>query len=205
MDLTKRLIVEPHANVKLDEVDADFTGPFASRKAADKAAEKNSERISVLQRKLYSVGKHALLIVLQGIDAAGKDGTCWHVINAINPQGVRVHSFKEPTAIEKGYDFLWRVHAQAPARSQVVVFNRSHYEDVLITRVHKSVPKEVWHRRFATINAFEEPLHAENDTTVLKFFLYISKDEQLKRFKKRLDDPQRQWKVSRSDYEDREY
>ena len=143
------------------------------------------------------------MIVLQGIDGAGKDGTCWHVVSAMDPQGVSVTGFKQPTAEERDHDFLWRVHPHAPGLGQVSVFNRSHYEDVLVVRVHDLVPKHVWKQRFEFINNWERLLVEEKNTTILKFFLYISKDEQLSRFKDRLDDPTRQWKISDSDYSER--
>ena len=142
--------------------------------------------------------------MLQGIDAAGKDGTVWHVMTAMNPQGTTVTGFKEPTEDELAHDFLWRVHPHTPGRGQVAVFNRSHYEDVLVVRVHELVPKAVWSKRYDQINAFEKLL-ADNGTTIVKFFLYISPEEQLARFKDRLDDPSRQWKISDSDYKERAF
>ncbi|MGA7207985.1 MAG: PPK2 family polyphosphate kinase, partial [Pseudolabrys sp.] len=159
--------------------------------------------ITELQRKLYADRGHCLLIVLQGIDGAGKDGTCWHVVSAMDPQGVDVVGFKQPSAEERDHDFLWRVHPHAPGLGRVAVFNRSHYEDVLVARVHDLVPKHVWKRRYEFINNWEKLLVDEKNTTILKFFLYISKDEQLARFKERLDDPARQWKISDSDYSER--
>ena len=142
--------------------------------------------------------------MLQGIDAAGKDGTCWHVMTAMNPQGTTVTGFKQPTEAELAHDFLWRVHPHAPGRGQVAVFNRSHYEDVLVVRVHKLVPKAVWSARYDLINEFERLLVA-NGTTILKFFLLISPEEQLERFKDRLDDPTKQWKISATDYKERAF
>ena len=133
--------------------------------------------------------------MLQGIDAAGKDGICWHVIRAMNPQGTTVTGFKQPTPEELAHDFLWRVHPHAPRLGQVAVFNRSHYEDVLVVRVHKLVPKSVWSKRYDQINDFESLL-ADRGVTILKFFLWISPEEQLERFRQRLDDPARQWKIS---------
>ena len=163
------------------------------------------DKMTSMQRLFYGDRNRALLIVLQGIDGAGKDGTCWHVISAMDPQGVKVQGFKQPTPEEKEHDFLWRVHPHAPGKGEVAVFNRSHYEDVLVERVHKQVPKHVWQARYDFINDWEKLLHEDNNTTILKFFLYISKDEQLARFKERLDDPQRQWKISDSDYTERGY
>ena len=166
--------------------------------------DRNLSRITALQRRLYADRRHSLLVVLQGIDGAGKDGTCWHVISAMDPQGVRVQGFKQPTEEERDHDFLWRVHPHAPGRGRVAIFNRSHYEDVLVVRVHKLVPKDVWKPRYDFINGWEKLLAIENNTTILKFFLYISKEEQLARFKERLDDPGRQWKISKSDYNERD-
>jgi PPK2 family polyphosphate:nucleotide phosphotransferase len=204
MKFRDTLIVKPGKKVKLADIDPGFSGEHEDKKSAAPEYEAALETIDGLQEKLYAEKKHALLIVLQGIDAAGKDGVCWHVITAMNPQGCSVASFKQPSTEELAHDFLWRVHQKTPGRGQVAVFNRSHYEDVLIVRVHNLVPKGVWSKRYDQINAFEHVL-AENDTTILKFFLYISKEEQLERFKKRLDDPDRQWKISASDYAERDY
>jgi PPK2 family polyphosphate:nucleotide phosphotransferase len=204
MNLTKRLKVEPGTQINLAEMDASFHGKWASADAAKTELENNLARITALQRKLYADQRHCLLVVLQGIDGAGKDGTCWHVISAMDPQGVDVHGFKQPTAEEKDHDFLWRVHPHAPGRGRVAIFNRSHYEDVLVARVHEFVPKDVWKARYDIINNWEKLLVTENNTTILKFFLYISKEEQLSRFKERLDDPARQWKISESDYKERD-
>ncbi len=204
MDMIKRLRVEPGSNVSLDTIDPDFHGSYASQDDAAADTAKHLARINALQRKLYADRRHALLIVLQGIDGAGKDGTCWHVMSAMDPQGVQVTGFKQPTPEERDHDFLWRVHPHAPGKGQVAVFNRSHYEDVLVARVHKLFPKEIWKPRYDIINDWERLLARQNNTTILKFFLYISKDEQLARFKERLDDPARQWKISASDYSERD-
>jgi PPK2 family polyphosphate:nucleotide phosphotransferase len=142
--------------------------------------------------------------VLQGMDAAGKDGTIRHVMSGVNPQGCHVTSFKAPTRDESEHDFLWRAHLAVPERGQIGIFNRSYYEDVLVVRVHNLVPKDVWKKRFAQINVFEELL-AENGVMVLKFFLHISKDEQKKRFQERLDDPSHQWKLSPADFAERKF
>ena len=158
-----------------------------------------------LQRELYAGRRHSILIVLQGIDGAGKDGICWHVIRGMDPQGVQVIGFKQPTAEERDHDFLWRAHSHAPARGRVAIFNRSHYEDVLVVRVHRLVSEEILEPRYDFINNWERLLSVENETTILKFFLYISKEEQLARFKERLDDPAHQWKISASDYTERHY
>lgn len=203
MSLQSKLIVKPGTHVQLSKVDADFHGDYKSEKEALKALNETEARITDLQKMMYGERKHSLLIVLQGIDAAGKDGTCWHVIRSLNPQGTHVQGFKQPTAQELEHDFLWRIHPHVPGLGEVSVFNRSHYEDVLVQRVHKMVPDRVIAKRYETINAFEESLVAHN-TTILKFFLYITPEEQLKRFKERLDDPLRQWKISESDYTERE-
>jgi PPK2 family polyphosphate:nucleotide phosphotransferase len=158
-----------------------------------------------LQYLMYAGKKHSLLIVLQGMDAAGKDGVVRHVITGMNPAGCEVVGFKQPTPDDRAHDFLWRVHPHVPDKGKVVIFNRSHYEDVLVVRVHKLVPERVWSARYDLINDFEKLLAVENNTTILKFFLFISKDEQLARFKQRLDDPARQWKISESDYTERDY
>ena len=203
MNLAKRLKVEPGSKVKLSDIDPNFHGTHESEDEAKVELQHNLDRITELQRKFYADRRHSLLIVLQGIDGAGKDGTCWHVVSAMDPQGVSVTGFKQPTAEERDHDFLWRVHPHAPGLGQVAVFNRSHYEDVLVVRVHDLVPKKVWKQRFEFINNWERLLVEEKNTTILKFFLYISKDEQLSRFKYRLDDPTRQWKISDSDYSER--
>lgn len=204
MSLHKKLVVEPGTRVRLKDVDAAFHGDYASSEHAKEDLAKNVARLAELQQKLYGEKKHALLVVLQGIDAAGKDGTCWHVMAAMNPQGTYVKGFKQPTEEERLHDFLWRVHAHTPALGQVGVFNRSHYEDVLVVRVHDLVPREVWSKRYDRINEFEKLL-TESGVTILKFFLYISPEEQLERFRQRLDDPARQWKISDSDYKERAF
>ena len=205
MDFQKKFLVEPGRKCKLSGIDPGFHGKYTSEEEAQPELDRLKEKLTQMQRLFYGDRSRSLLIVLQGIDGAGKDGTCWHVIGAMDPQGVKVQGFKQPTPIEKDHDFLWRVHPHAPARGEVAVFNRSHYEDVLVVRVHKLVPKPVWQARYDFINQWEKLLHAENNTTILKFFLYISKDEQLARFKERLDDPGRQWKISDSDYSERDY
>ncbi len=202
MDLRTKLIVPPGTRVSLRDIDAGWHGTYASSDAAKEDLAKNETRLADLQQKLYAEKKHALLIVLQGIDAAGKDGTCWHVLAAMNPQGTYVKGFKQPTEEEKLHDFLWRVHPHTPGRGQIGVFNRSHYESVLVERVHDLVPKPVWSDRYEIINVFEKLL-AQSNVTVLKFFLYITPEEQLERFRQRLDDPARQWKISEADYTER--
>lgn len=204
MDFRSTLAVAPGKDLKLAAIDPDYHGPHKCEDEARTELQAHNERISRLQRTLYGDRSKALLIVLQGIDGAGKDGTCWHVISAMDPQGVKVTGFKQPTPEELSHDFLWRVHAHAPAKGEIAVFNRSHYEDVLVARVHELVPKPQWEARYGFINQWERLLTEQNATTILKFFLYISKEEQLERFKRRLDDPARQWKISNSDYTERE-
>ena len=204
LDYRKKLIVEPGSKIKLKDSDPAFHGRHESHEAAAADLQKHVARLTLLQYLLYAEKKHALLIVLQGIDAAGKDGTCWHVMTAMNPQGTTVTGFKQPSEEQRQHDFLWRIHPHTPGLGQVAVFNRSHYEDVLVVRVHNLVPKKVWSERFALINDFEKLL-ADRGTTIIKFFLYISPEEQLERFRQRLDDPQRQWKISDSDYKEREF
>jgi len=205
VDFRKKFLVRPGKKFRLSDIDPNFHGSISSADEATERLEHYKDKMTAMQRLFYGDRSRALLIVLQGIDGAGKDGTCWHVISAMDPQGVKVQGFKQPTPEEKDHDFLWRVHPHAPAKGEVAVFNRSHYEDVLVERVHKQVPKHVWQARYDFINDWERLLHEDNNTIILKFFLYISKDEQLARFKERLDDPQRQWKISDSDYTERNY
>jgi PPK2 family polyphosphate:nucleotide phosphotransferase len=204
MDFRSEFAVQPGRDLKLAMIDPGTHGPHGSEDEARADLDRYKETISKLQRTLYGDRSKALLVVLQGIDGAGKDGTCWHVISAMDPQGVHVTGFKQPTPEELAHDFLWRVHPHAPAKGEIAVFNRSHYEDVLVARVHELVPKPMWDARYDIINAWEQLLVRQNATTILKFFLYISKEEQLERFKRRLDDPARQWKISKSDYTERE-
>jgi PPK2 family polyphosphate:nucleotide phosphotransferase len=204
MDFGKRFWIEPGSKVDFSAIDPGFHEPHANDVEAAADLQHNLTRITKLQRELYAERKHALMIVLQGIDGAGKDGTCWHVIGAMDPQGVQVTGFKQPTAEEREHDFLWRVHPHAPRLGDVAIFNRSHYEDVLVVRVHKLAPEEVWKPRYNFINEWEKLIAVEHNTVILKFFLYISKEEQLERFKKRLDEPAHQWKLSESDYTERE-
>ncbi len=159
-------------------------------------------RLEALQELFFADGRHRLLVVLQGLDASGKDGVIRHVFEGVNPSGVRVASFKAPTEEELAHDFLWRVHARAPRAGEIVLFNRSHYEDVLVVRVRKLAPKSVWRQRFERINDFERLL-CENGTTILKFFLHISRAEQAERFRERISDPAKRWKFRRGDLEDR--
>jgi PPK2 family polyphosphate:nucleotide phosphotransferase len=198
-----RYMVRPGAPARLDRADpGDISGFNGDKEEAEKELEKLTVHLEKLQELLYAEHKHSMLIVLQGMDSAGKDGTIRHVFRGVNPSGVRVASFKNPSVQELDHDFLWRVHEQVPARGEMVLFNRSHYEDVLITRVHGLTSKAVWERRYREINEFERSL-TEEGTTVLKFFLHISRAEQGRRLKARLDDPTKHWKFREGDLSER--
>jgi len=201
----KKLIVKSGSRIRLKHFDPGFHGKHESHKSVLPKIQENLRKMEGLQYRMYAENKHSLLIVLQGLDAAGKDGVVRHVFTGMNPSGCISVNFKQPTREELAHDFLWRVHPHVPAKGSVAIFNRSHYEDVLVARVHGLVPEKVWSKRYDQINDFERLITTENDTTILKFFLHISKEEQLARFKKRLDDPDRQWKISDSDYKEREY
>ena len=199
----KQHLVEPGKKIKLADIDPQDTGKFKGGKEEGlKEIAKLNEKLQELQELLYAEGKHKVLVVLQAMDTGGKDGTIRRVFDGVNPQGVKVASFKVPTSEEMAHDYLWRVHKVVPANGELVVFNRSHYEDVLVVRVHNYVPKEVWSKRYEQINAFEKLL-AENGTTILKFFLHINKDEQKERLQARLDDPSKHWKFSVGDLAER--
>jgi PPK2 family polyphosphate:nucleotide phosphotransferase len=202
IDYRKHLIVKPGSKVDLSSIDPGFKAPHDSKASSQGLLAKCVQRLAELQYLIYAENRRSLLICLQGLDAAGKDGTIRHVLGAMNPQGARVHAFKVPSTLEAAHDFLWRAHQQAPARGEVVVFNRSHYEDVLVARVHGLVPKDVWSKRYDRINDFEKNI-TQGGTHILKFFLHISDEEQLQRFKQRLVDPKRQWKISEADYTER--
>jgi PPK2 family polyphosphate:nucleotide phosphotransferase len=198
-----KLMVKPGSRAKLAGRDPDETFGYTKDKA-EQALQKHHAKLADLQELLYAEKKHALLIVLQALDAGGKDGTIRHVMSGVNPQSCSVTSFKAPTALELGHDFLWRVHKAVPTKGNIGIFNRSHYEDVLVVRVHKLVPKSVWSARYRFINDFEDML-SENGVKILKFFLHISKDEQKRRFKERLADPDKMWKATPADFEERKY
>jgi PPK2 family polyphosphate:nucleotide phosphotransferase len=200
----KRYRVEPGSNVNLEDWDPNDKGDFEGGKKDGKEALKElAPRLLEQQELLFAGGKNRLLIILQGIDTAGKDGTISHVFEDVNPQGVRVASFKAPTPIELAHDYLWRIHSQTPRKGEIVIFNRSHYEDVLVVRVHELVAKDVWKKRYDQINQFEEIL-VEEGTTILKFFLYIDKAEQKERLQARVDDPTKRWKFNPEDLKERE-
>jgi PPK2 family polyphosphate:nucleotide phosphotransferase len=192
----------PLSKVNLADYDPEYTRKYKKEDARIEV-DKLQQRMEVLQEMLYAQGKHALLIVLQAMDAGGKDSTIKKVFESVNPQGVQVTSFKAPTAEELGHDFLWRVHRHVPEKGYIGIFNRSHYEDVLIVRVNELAPREVWEKRYDQINQFERLLH-ENGTRILKFYLYISKDEQKKQLQERLDNPDKRWKFSIGDLPVRE-
>ncbi len=204
MKYSDKFRVNPGSKVRLDKIDAAFKDKHEDQASALVELEKYTRLLRELQYLLYAEGKRSLLIILQAMDAGGKDGTINHVLGNMNPQGSRVYGFKVPSAEESAHDFLWRIHHAAPQRGQVAIFNRSHYEDVLVSRVHGLVPKKVWSKRYELINDFEKNL-ADSGTHILKFFLHISPDEQLRRFKQRIDDPARHWKISESDYKERKY
>ena len=174
----------------------------------DKTKEKTAAIISQLdelQNLLYAESKYSILIVIQGMDASGKDGVVRNVFGVMNPQGVDVQSFKVPTPLELSHDFLWRVHQHVPAKGMIQVFNRSHYEDILITRVHKLIDDKKVFERMKAINDFEELLTKHNNTQVLKFYLHISKEEQDKRLHDRIDDPKKQWKYNEKDFDEAKF
>lgn len=203
MDLRKRFLVKGK-KFRLADLDPDDTAGWADEKAAEKQALDNTGKLAKLQQKLYAAHSHAILIVLQAMDAGGKDGTIKHVMSGINPQGCSVTSFKQPSFAEQSHDFLWRVHQNVPARGNIGIFNRSHYEDVLVVRVHNSVPEKVWEKRYQQIRDFERIL-AQNDVVILKFYLNISKAEQENRFNARLNDPDKNWKSSAADFAERKF
>jgi len=204
----KKYLVTPGKKFRLKKIDPADTGDFSDddegKEKAKLKTEKTVENICDLQERLFAESKQALLIVLQAMDTGGKDGTIEHVMSSVNPQGCVVASFKVPTQEEASHDFLWRVHEKAPAKGYIGIFNRSHYEDVLVTRVHNMIDKKTQERRFGEINDFEKILD-HNGTTIIKFFLHISKAEQRRRFQARLDDPKKRWKFKLNDLKERRH
>jgi PPK2 family polyphosphate:nucleotide phosphotransferase len=198
------MLLKPGTKVDLKHYDPDDTGHYKSSNDADDEIKSVLDELNKLQYLLYAQNKHALLVVLQGMDTSGKDGTIRKVMGGLSPLGVQVKAFKAPHEEELAHDYLWRVHQAVPRRGYVGIFNRSHYEDVLVVRVHNLVPAHVWKKRFEQINQFERIL-VENDVVVLKFFLHISKKEQKRRLEDRLNDPTRYWKFSLKDVEERKY
>jgi PPK2 family polyphosphate:nucleotide phosphotransferase len=197
--------VKPGSKIDLSKIDPDDESTWESgKKEAEKELATLCARMDQLQEMLYAEAKHRVLIVLQAIDTGGKDGTIRSVFGSLNPQGCRVASFKVPTPPELAHDYLWRIHQKTPGKGEIVIFNRSQYEDVLVVRVHNLVPPEVWQKRYAQISAWEKIL-AEEGTTILKFFLHISKGEQKARLEERRDTPSKQWKFSVSDLKERAF
>ncbi len=197
-------VVKPGAKVSLKDYDPADTGSYKSHEDAAEPLQAHLSELIKLQNLLYAENKRSLLIVLQGMDTSGKDGTIRHVMSGLSPLGVQVHAFKAPTQEDLDHDFLWRVHKVVPPLGTIGIFNRSHYEDVLVVRVHDLVKPKVWKDRFKQINQFERTL-VKNNTILLKFFLHISADEQKKRLEERLADPTRYWKFSMHDVEERRY
>jgi PPK2 family polyphosphate:nucleotide phosphotransferase len=204
MNALKNFRIAPHAKVRLKKISTKSTGPYKDEAAALKDTAKHVKRLDELQQVFAANASHALLIVLQAMDTGGKDGTIRHIFTGVNPQGCDVTGFKVPTPFEAAHDFLWRVHEKVPERGKIGIFNRSHYEDVLITRVHKLISQKETERRYQDINRFEELL-AQNGTVILKFFLHISHAEQTARLQARLDDPDKRWKLSESDMHERKF
>jgi PPK2 family polyphosphate:nucleotide phosphotransferase len=196
-------LVAPGEKFRLKDVRTNETSPFADKEAGKAATQKKLEQLDELQELLYGESKHALLVVLQAMDTAGKDGTIEHVFSAVNPQGCSVTSFKVPTPLELSHDYLWRYHAAVPSKGMIGIFNRSHYESVLVERVKNLVPKDVWSRRYGQINDWERMLASEG-VTIVKFFLHISKAEQKRRLEARLTDATKQWKFNPNDVKERE-
>jgi PPK2 family polyphosphate:nucleotide phosphotransferase len=197
-DLARTTRVSPGSKVDLGDHDPAAKLGLGNETAARAHIAKRSERMAELATMLMAEHKRAVLVVLQGMDAAGKDGTVKHCLGGLNPMSVRVAGFKAPTSVELAHDFLWRIHQVLPQRGEIGIFNRSHYEDVLVVRVEELVPKAVWKRRYAAINAFEEHL-ANEGTVIVKLFLHISPDAQAERFRERIADPAKNWKFSADD------
>ncbi|MEO8576551.1 MAG: polyphosphate kinase 2 family protein [Gemmatimonadales bacterium] len=194
--------VAPRERPSLDDKDASPPKDLPKGDELKAKIEKQLEKLGELQSVFYADGRHSLLVVLQGRDASGKDGVVRTVVGAANPAGVRIHSFKAPTPVELAHDYLWRIHQVTPEKGSFGIFNRSHYEDVLVVRVHNFVPKSVWSKRYDQINHFEKML-TENGTVILKFFLHVSRDEQKKRLVERVEDETKKWKFNAGDLEER--
>jgi PPK2 family polyphosphate:nucleotide phosphotransferase len=201
---SKELRVSPREKVNLSKSNPDETLGWEKGHAEKTSLAKTLERLDSLQYLLYAERKRALLIVFQALDAGGKDGTIRSVMSGVNPQGCRVTSFKKPSAEEAAHDYLWRAHKAIPQYGDIGIFNRSHYEDVLVVRVHELVPKDAWRKRYDQINRFEKIL-SQNNVRILKFFLHISKDEQKRRLMARIDDPDKRWKISEADFDERRF
>ncbi len=203
MSFTKRFKV-PQTGFRMSSVDPDASPGIRDKAQARVMLERDTKRLYQLQYELYAENRRSLLIVLQAMDAGGKDGTIRSLSLGLNPQGCHVTSFKAPSTIETEHDFLWRIHQAVPARGDIAIFNRSHYEDVLVVRVHNLVPRPMWEKRYEQINRFEQHLNA-NGTTIVKFYLHISRDEQKRRLVERLEDPRKRWKYSQHDLEERTF
>jgi PPK2 family polyphosphate:nucleotide phosphotransferase len=204
MKIKSPYLIKPNANVRLAKKSTSDTNGYKSEEAAAKVLAKHRKQLADLQDVFYANQSKALLIVLQGMDTAGKDGTISHIFSGVNPQGCNVASFKVPTPLEARHDFLWRAHVQVPPRGMISIFNRSHYEDVLSPRVHKVISDKVMRRHLDDINDFESFLF-DNDVLILKFYLHISRDEQTRRLQSRIDDPEKHWKLSAADLKEREF
>jgi len=204
MNYNNEFRIKPGSKVDLSKIDAGFKDKHESHEQALPEIEAYDQKLHDLQYLMYAEGERSLLICLQGRDAAGKDGSINHVLTAMNPQGCTVTGFKVPSKEEAAHDFMWRYHKATPEKGHVAIFNRSHYEDVLISRVHNLVPKSVWSKRYEHINNFEKLLH-DSGTHILKFYLHIDAEEQLERFKMRITDPVRHWKISDGDYAERPF
>ena len=206
--------VKPNSKIILSKISTSDTGKYKSKKEAAAMLKENIKKMTVLQDKLYAQDKYALLIVFQAMDAAGKDGTIKHVMSGLNPQGTQVFSFKQPSKTELDHDYLWRINKALPEKGRIGIFNRSHYEEVLVVRVHnlvkyqkipaKFVNKDIWKQRYRQITEFEKYLY-ENGTIILKFFLHVSKEEQKERFLKRINETAKNWKFSEADIKERGY
>lgn len=200
--MSNPIVFEPNSKIKLSSIDTDRVDGEHTKKSAGEQIEKNVEVIADLSRKMFAENRQSILLVLQGMDTAGKDGTIRNTMQGINPRNCQVHSFKKPSDEELEHDFLWRIHKVTPQRGNIAIFNRSHYEDVLIVRVHNLVPRNVWSKRYGMINDFERLLEA-NGTKVIKCFLHVSKEEQRKRLQERIDRPEKNWKFNRGDLDER--
>lgn len=210
----EKYLAHQHSKFVISKFKTEDTDKFKSKDEAAEILDKNIKKMSELQDKLYAQDKYSLLLIFQAMDAAGKDGTIKHVMSGLNPQGTQVYSFKQPSAEEVDHGYLWRINKALPERGRIGIFNRSHYEEVLIVRVHnliassklpeKFIDKNIWQKRFEQITNFEKYLY-ENGTVIIKFFLHISKEEQKKRFLDRIEDPSKNWKFSMSDIEERKY
>jgi PPK2 family polyphosphate:nucleotide phosphotransferase len=212
--ISDKFIVPPGRKLDLTKVSTSNTLNFKSKAETKDLLNKNIKKMSDLQNKLYAQDVYSILIIFQAMDAAGKDSTIKHVMSGLNPQGTQVYSFKQPSSEELDHDYLWRIHKALPERGRIGIFNRSHYEEVLVVRVHdlvekqhlpkETITKDIWEKRFRQIRDFEKHIY-ENGTLVLKFFLHVSKEEQKKRFLKRINDKTKNWKFSADDIEERKY